>query len=52
MQIPPTPDTLDGKLGGVMVKAHLDKALILDEVIYAIRHGDRRMPLSAPAASS
>ena len=39
MQIPPTPDTLDGKLGGVMVKAHIDKALILDEVIYAIRHG-------------
>ena len=39
MQIPPTPDTLDGNLGAIMVKAHIDKALIMDQVIHAIRDG-------------
>ncbi len=37
--VPPTSDTLDGKLGGVVVNAHIHKALILDQIIHPIRHG-------------
>ena len=39
MLVPPAPDTLDSKLRRVMVKAHIDKALILDQIIHAIRDG-------------
>src|SRR5205823_14173251 len=31
MLVPPAPDTLDSKLRRVMVKAHIDKALIMDQ---------------------
>ena len=37
--VPPAPDTLDSKLRRVMVNAHIHKALILDQIIHAIRDG-------------
>ena len=39
MLVPPTSDTLDGKLRGVMVNANVDKALIMDQVIHSIGNG-------------
>jgi hypothetical protein len=36
---PPPSDTLDGKLSGIMIDAHVHKAPLMDEIIPTIRHG-------------